>query len=298
MEYRYFSRTGVRVSPLCLGTMNYGASTNEADSIRIIHAALDGGINFVDTANSYNKGASEVVTGKALKGRRDRVFLATKVRSEVGDRGRTTRACRASTSCRPARTRCGGWIPTTIDLYQLHRPEPDVPIEETLRALTDLVRAGKVRYVGSSTFPAWMVMEALATAEREHLVRLSSEQPPYNLLDRRIENELVPLALRYRVSIIPWAPLAPGHAGGPLQGRGGARARLARGAGRRAASAPSALPSETLRWASSLPRWPARTARRPGSWRCCGARTSPASPRRSSARERWNNCRMRCRCWR
>ena len=209
MDYRYFGRTGVLVSPLCLGTMNYGGSTNEADSIRIIHAALDGGINFVDTANSYNKGASEVVLGKALKGRRPGVFLATKVRSDAGpgpnDRGLSRK--HIFQACEDSLRRLDTDV---IDLYQLHRPEPDVAIDETLGALTDLVRAGKVRYVGSSTFPAWMVMEALGVAEREHLVRLSSEQPPYNLLDRRIENELVPLALRHRVAIIPWAPLAQG----------------------------------------------------------------------------------------
>jgi aryl-alcohol dehydrogenase-like predicted oxidoreductase len=213
MEYRYFSRTGVLVSPVCLGTMNFGGSTNEADSIRIIHAALDGGINFVDTANSYNKGESEAITGKALKGRRDGVFLASKVRSEVGpgpnDKGLSRK--HIFQACDDTLRRLDT---DYIDLYQLHRPEPDVAIEETLSALTDLVRAGKIRYAGSSTFPAWMVMEALAIAEREHLVRLSSEQPPYNLLDRRIENELVPLALKYRVSIIPWAPLAQGMLAG------------------------------------------------------------------------------------
>jgi aryl-alcohol dehydrogenase-like predicted oxidoreductase len=193
--------------------MNFGASTIEADSIRIIHAALDGGINFVDTANSYNRGESEVITGKALKGRRDRVFLASKVRSEVGpgpnDKGLSRKHILQACDDTLRRLDTG-----YLDLYQLHRPEPDVDIEETLSALTDLVHAGKIRYAGSSTFPAWMVMEALATAEREHLVRLSSEQPPYNLLDRRIENELVPLALKYRVSIIPWAPLAQGMLAG------------------------------------------------------------------------------------
>jgi aryl-alcohol dehydrogenase-like predicted oxidoreductase len=209
MQYRYFGRTGYRVSPLCLGTMNFGAVTNEADSIRIIHAALDAGINIVDTANSYNDGQSEVVTGKALQGRRDPVFLATKVRSQVGqgpnDKGLSRvhilKAC--EDSLRRLKT-------DYIDLYQTHRPEPDVPVDETLRALTDLVRAGKVRYVGASTHPAWMIMEALAVSEREHLVRYVSEQPPYNLLDRRIENELVPLAQRYNLALIPWAPLAQG----------------------------------------------------------------------------------------
>jgi aryl-alcohol dehydrogenase-like predicted oxidoreductase len=209
MEYRYFGRTGYKVSPLCLGTMNFGAVTNEADSIKLIHRALDAGINFVDTANSYNEGQSEIVVGKALQGRRNKVFLATKVRSQVGqgpnDKGlsRVHIMQAVEDSLRRLNT-------DYIDLYQTHRPEPDVPVDETLGALTDLVRAGKVRYIGASTHPAWMIMEALAVSEREHLARYTSEQPPYNLLDRRIENELVPLALKYDLAIIPWAPLAQG----------------------------------------------------------------------------------------
>jgi aryl-alcohol dehydrogenase-like predicted oxidoreductase len=219
MEYRYFGRTGFKVSPLCLGTMNFGGVTNEADAIRITHAALDAGINFVDTANSYNEGRSEVVTGKALQGRRDQVFLATKVRSQVGtgpnDKGlsRVHILKAVEDSLRRLNT-------DYIDLYQTHRPEPDVPVDETLRALTDLVRAGKVRYIGCSTHAAWMIMEAVAVSEREHLERYVSEQPPYNLLDRRIENELVPLALRYQIALIPWAPIAQGMLAGRYKAKG------------------------------------------------------------------------------
>lgn len=209
MDYRLFGRTGVKVSPLCLGAMNFGGVTTEADSIKIIHAALDAGFNFIDTANVYNNGQSEVVVGKALADRRDAVFLATKVHGKMGDgpndegnsRLHILKAC--EDSLRRLKT-------DHIDLYQIHRPNPEIPVEETLSALTDLVRAGKVRYIGCSTHPAWMVMEALAISEREHLARYISEQPPYNLLDRRIENELVPLALRYNLAIIPWAPLAQG----------------------------------------------------------------------------------------
>jgi len=209
MDYRFFGRTGVRVSPLCLGAMNFGGVTNEADSIRIVHAALDAGINFVDTANVYNAGQSEVVVGKALEGKRDQVFLATKVHGKMGegpnDEGNSRlhilKAC--EDSLRRLNT-------DTIDLYQIHRPNPEIPIDETLGALTDLVRAGKVRYVGCSTHPAWMVMEALGVSERRGFARYVSEQPPYNLLDRRIENELVPLALRYDLALIPWAPIAQG----------------------------------------------------------------------------------------
>jgi aryl-alcohol dehydrogenase-like predicted oxidoreductase len=213
MDYRLFGRTGVKVSPLCLGTMNFGGITSESDAIEIIHAALEAGINFVDTANTYNNGQSEIVVGKALRGRRDRVFLATKVHFKVGDgpndegnsRLHIVRAC--EDSLRRLDT-------DHIDLYQLHRPNPEIPIDETLSALTDLIRAGKVRYIGCSTFPAWMVMEALVVSERDHLARFVSEQPPYNLLDRRIENELVPLALRYNLALMPWAPLAQGMLAG------------------------------------------------------------------------------------
>jgi aryl-alcohol dehydrogenase-like predicted oxidoreductase len=209
MDYRILGRTGVRVSPLCLGTMNFGGVTNEEDSIRIIHAALDGGINFVDTANTYNDGQSEAAVGKALRDRRDKVVLATKVHFRVGDgpndegnsRLHILKACDAS--LRRLQT-------DYIDLYQIHRPDMEIPVDETLGALTDLVRGGKVRYIGCSTHPAWLVMEALAVSERLHLARYVSEQPPYNLLDRRIENELIPLALRYQLAIIPWAPLAQG----------------------------------------------------------------------------------------
>src|SRR5829696_7536477 len=159
MEYRYFGRTGVKVSPLCLGTMNFGGVTNEADSIAIIHAALDGGINFLDTANVYNDGQSEVVTGKALQGRRDKVFLATKARNKMGD-GPNDQGLSRLHLLRAVEDSLRRLNTDYIDLYQMHRPEPDVPIDETLGALTDLVRAGKVRYIGSSTFPASQIVEA------------------------------------------------------------------------------------------------------------------------------------------
>lgn len=216
MDYRLFGRTGLHVSPLALGAMNFGGVTHEADSLRIIQAALEAGINLVDVANTYNNGQSEVVVGQALAGRRDRVLLATKAHFKVGDdindqsntRRHLLKAC--EDSLRRLQT-------DYIDLYQMHRPSPEVPVDETLSALTDLVRAGKVRYVGCSTHPAWMVMEALAVSERHHLVRFVSEQPPYNLLDRRIENELVPLALHYDLALLPWGPLAQGVLAGRYQ---------------------------------------------------------------------------------
>ncbi|OGO21201.1 MAG: aldo/keto reductase [Chloroflexi bacterium RBG_16_48_8] len=210
MDYRLLGRTGVKVSPLCLGTLNFGGSTPEAEGIRIIHKALDAGINFIDTANRYRGGESERIVGKALAdGRRDKVVLATKfhgpMSEDPNDQGVSRRHIfqAVETSLRRLQT---DWI----DLYQIHRPIFEVPQDETLRALDDLVRQGKVRYIGSSSFPAWMVMEALAISERYNLARLVTEQPPYNLLDRRIENELVPLALRYNLGLIPWSPLANG----------------------------------------------------------------------------------------
>lgn len=197
------------MSPLCLGTLNFGGPTPDAEAVRITHAALDAGINLIDTANTYHGGRSEEAVGKALEGRRDRAVLATKVHGRTGDgpndegnsRLHILKACDAS--LRRLRT-------DYIDLYQVHRPSPEIPIDETLGVLTDLVRAGKVRYIGCSTHPAWMVMEALATSERLGLARYVSEQPPYNLLDRRIENELLPLAARYGLAILPWAPIAQG----------------------------------------------------------------------------------------
>jgi aryl-alcohol dehydrogenase-like predicted oxidoreductase len=204
------------VSPLCLGAMNFGGPTSEAESFAIIDRALEGGFNFIDTANVYNAGESERIVGKALaqNGKRDRVVLATKVYGEMGpgpnDRGASR--YHIIKSCEESLRRLQT---DRIDLYQLHRPSQIVPQDETLRALDDLVRAGKVVYIGASTHPAWMVMEALAISEKFGLVRYISEQPPYNLLDRRIENELAPLAQRYNLAMLPWSPLA----GGILAGR-------------------------------------------------------------------------------
>jgi aryl-alcohol dehydrogenase-like predicted oxidoreductase len=191
--------------------MNFGRPTSEAESTGILNVALDAGINFVDTANVYNDGESERILGRAFKTnrRRDEVFLATKVHGKVGElpndegasRYHILRAC--EDSLRRLQT-------DHIDLYQLHRPVFDIPQDETLRALDDLVRTGKVCYVGCSTHPAWYVMEALATSEKYNLVRYVSEQPPYNLLDRRIENELIPLCQKYNLAILPWSPIGMG----------------------------------------------------------------------------------------
>lgn len=211
MEYRTLGRTGVRIAPLCLGTANFADPTDEAESIRIVERAVAAGITLIDTGNSYKNGESERYIGAALKriGARDQVVLATKAHFPVGpgpnDRGNSRlhlfRAC--EDSLRRLQT-------DHIDLYQIHRPDPHTPVEETLDALDSLVKQGKVRYIGCSTHPAWQVMEALAVSERRGFARYVSEQPPYNLLDRRIENELVPLAQAHGLAIIPWSPAAMG----------------------------------------------------------------------------------------
>jgi aryl-alcohol dehydrogenase-like predicted oxidoreductase len=211
MEYRPFGRTGVMVSPLCLGTMNFGGPTDEGESLAIIEKAVAGGINCFDVANVYNKGETERIVGRALKrmGNRDQVFLATKVFNATGE-GPNDRGVSRLHILRECENSLRRLQVDHVDLYQLHRPRFDVPQDETLRALDDLVRGGKVRYIGTSTFPAWKIMEALAISERLGLHRYVSEQPPYNLLDRRIENELIPLAQAHGLAVIPWSPLAAG----------------------------------------------------------------------------------------
>src|ERR671932_708167 len=217
MEYRTLGSTGVKVSPLCLGAMMFGAWGNEdhEDSIRIVHRALDAGINFIDTADVYSRGESEEIVGKALAGgRRDSVILATKVHGSMGEdpneRGNSRRwiVREVESSLRRLGT-------DSLDLYQIHRPEHDTDIDETLGALTDLVRAGKVRHIGSSTFPASQIVEAQWVAERRGRERFVCEQPPYSILVRGVESDVLPTCLRYGMGVIPWSPLA----GGWLSGR-------------------------------------------------------------------------------
>ncbi len=212
MEYRSLGRTGVQVSPLTLGCMMFGGRTDLADSCAIIDRALDAGLNFLDTADAYSRGESEKVTGVALKhnGKRGRIILATKVHFGMADddpnaRGNNRR--HIIESCEQSLVRLQT---DTIDLYQIHRPEASIPIDETLRALDDLIRAGKVRYVGTSTFAAWQCVESLWVSKEYGLNRFVCEQPPYNLLDRRIERELLPMARTFGYGIIPWSPLAGG----------------------------------------------------------------------------------------
>ena len=215
-EYRSLGRTGIQVSPLCLGTMMFGAWGNPDHdaSIAIIHHALDAGINFIDTADVYARGESEEIVGKALKGRRDSVVLATKVHGAMDDhdpnmRGNTRRwiVQEVENSLRRLQT---DWI----DLYQIHRWDPWVAHDETLGALTDLQRAGKIRAFGSSTYPAHAIVEAQWTAERRALGRFVTEQPPYSLLVRGIERDVLPVCSRYDLGVIPWSPLAGGWLSG------------------------------------------------------------------------------------
>jgi aryl-alcohol dehydrogenase-like predicted oxidoreductase len=217
MEYRKLGRTGVTVSSLCLGAMMFGdwGTKDHDESIRIIHRALDAGINFVDTADVYSAGESEVIVGKALAGsRRDDVVLASKVHMPMGEdlnqRGNSRRwiIAEAENSLRRLDT---DWI----DLYQIHRYDPDTDIDETLGALTDLIRAGKVRYAGHSTWPVSAMVEAQWTAADRNRERFRSEQPPYSILTRAIENDVLPTCARYGMGVIPYSPLA----GGWLSGR-------------------------------------------------------------------------------
>jgi aryl-alcohol dehydrogenase-like predicted oxidoreductase len=217
MEHRMLGRTGVPVSKLCLGAMMFGAwgEPDHQESIRIIHTALDAGINFIDTADVYSGGESEEIVGKALAdGRRDAVFLATKVGFPMGEDAHQRGASRRriirgiEDSLRRLNT---DWI----DLYQIHRPDPNTDIDETLGALTDLVHQGKIRYFGHSTFPASEIVEAQWAAERRGRERFRCEQPPYSILARAIEHDVLPTCQRYGIGVIPYSPLA----GGWLSGR-------------------------------------------------------------------------------
>jgi aryl-alcohol dehydrogenase-like predicted oxidoreductase len=216
MELRTLGATGVQVSPLCLGAMMFGAWGNpdHDESIRIIHRALDAGISFIDTADVYSRGESEEIVGKALAGgRRDRVVLATKVHGPMGDdpneRGNSRRwiVREVEASLRRLGT-------DRIDLYQIHRWDPWTDHEETLGALTDLVRQGKVLHVGSSTYPAAQVVGAQWVARERGLARYVTEQPPYSLLVRGVEADVLPTCLEHRMGVIPWSPLAGGWLSG------------------------------------------------------------------------------------
>ncbi len=216
MEYRLLGRTGVSVSPLCLGAMMFGPWGNDdrADAIRVIHHALDAGINFVDTADVYSGGVSEEIVGEALQGRRDDVVLATKFFMPMDDRPNHSGGSRkwiiqeVETSLRRLKT-------DYIDLYQVHRPSPTTDVEETLGALTDLVHQGKVRYIGSSSYSASQIVEAQWASRERNLARFVTEQPPYSILVRGIEEDILPTAQRYGMGTLVYSPLS----GGWLTGR-------------------------------------------------------------------------------
>ena len=224
MQYRTLGRTGIKVSPYALGAMMFGAVGNpdHDDSIKIIHKALDAGINLVDTADMYSNGESEEIVGKALQGRRDDVVLATKARFPVDfdPSGATPVVPNRSGASR-------NWLVRAlegslrrlgtdyVDLFQVHQPDPDTDIEETLSVLTDLVRAGKVRAVGTSSLPGSDIVRSQWVAERRGLIRFRTEQPPYSILNRGIEREVLPAIQEYGMGALVWSPLA----GGLLTGR-------------------------------------------------------------------------------
>lgn len=225
MEYRRLGQTGLKVSPLCLGTMMFGrwGNADHADSIRVIHEALDDGINFLDTANIYSYGESEEIVGKALKGRRAEAVVATKVWGSMGpgpnQKGLSRKAVQEQ--CEESLKRLGTDV---IDLYQIHRPDPETPWEETLSALTDLVRQGKVRYVGASTnhwevqgqkvLTAWEMVETLWLSERKGFERFVSLQPPYSILRRVVEATHFPMTQRFGIGNMIWSPLEGGWLSG------------------------------------------------------------------------------------
>ena len=216
MEYRVLGNTGVRVSVHCLGAMMFGSwgNSDHDDSIRIIHKALDSGINFVDTADIYGWGESEEIVGKALKGKRDDVVLATKVHGPMG-KGQNERGNSRLWITREVENSLRRLQTDRIDLYQIHRPEPDTTdVEETLSVLTDLQRQGKILYAGCSTFPAWQIVESHWAAESRGLTRFVCEQPPYSIFARHIENDVLPVTQRYGMGVIVWSPLSGGWLAG------------------------------------------------------------------------------------
>ena len=213
MNYIPLGRAGVKVSPLCLGCMNFGNPTDEEESIRIIHAALEGGINFIDTANVYNNGVSEQIVGKAIEDRRDEVVLATKVHGSMGD-GPNDQGNHRYHIMQQVEASLQRLQTDHIDLYQLHRPDPSTPMEEQLAALDNLIRQGKVRYVGTSTFPAWQLCESLWISDRRNMHRFVCEQPPYSIFCRYIERNVLPFCAKHGFATIPWSPLAGGWLAG------------------------------------------------------------------------------------
>jgi aryl-alcohol dehydrogenase-like predicted oxidoreductase len=209
MEYRKLGNSGLKVSEIGLGANTFGWRIDEQASIRVLHFALEQGINYIDTADIYDHGQSEEFVGKALKNRRDAVILATKFGRSMGE-GPNFRGGSRYYIMRAVEASLKRLQTDYIDLYQMHEPDPTTPIEETLRALDDLVKAGKVRYIGTSNFHSWQICEALWISKANNLHSFITEQPYYNLLKRDVEQELVPFCQAYNIGIIPWGPLAGG----------------------------------------------------------------------------------------
>ena len=262
MEMRVLGTTGVRVSPLCLGAMMFGGWGNpdHDESVRIIRRALGSGINFIDTADVYSAGESEEIVGKALAAvDRDGIILATKAHASMGDDPNSSGSSRRwlIRECENSLRRLGT---DYIDLYQIHRPDPSADIDETLSALTDLIRAGKIRYAGSSTFPPSQIVEAQWVAQRRSRERFVCEQPPYSILVRGIEAEMLPVCQQYGMGVIPWGPLASGWLSGRYR-------RGRRPAGQQPGAA-ACRSDSTSACRATRPSW-----RPPSSWR-----SSPRKP--------------------
>ena len=209
MKYQTLGKCGVRVSPICLGTMMFGGPTEPSESIRIIHKALDGGVNFIDTANIYNAGESERVVGKAIADRRDRVILATKGRQPMGDGPNDQGGSRVHLmrALDESLDRMGTDF---VDVYYTHTPDYETPIDETLRAMDDMVRSGRVHYIACSNFRAWQLCQALWTSDKLDLNSFACIQPLYNIVNRDIEVELLPLCKEHGIGVVSYSPLARG----------------------------------------------------------------------------------------
>jgi len=221
MKYRFLGRTGFQVSEYMLGTMSYGCdgNTDEDECIGIVHAALDRGINFIDTADTYSHGEAEAIVGKALVGRRNKVVLATKFRLPASD-GRNDQGGSRYWVMKQVENSLRRLKTDHIDLYQMHRPDPNTDLDETLGALTDLVSQGKVRYLGCSTFPAWYLSEAQAVSRMNKLARFVNESSPYSLFQRTVERERLPAVQHYKMGFTAWSPLNGGWLTGKYRADG------------------------------------------------------------------------------
>ena len=291
MNHHLLGRTGVSVSRLCLGAMMFGAWGNpdHDESIRIIHTALDAGINVVDTADVYAQGESEEIVGKALKGRRDDIVLATKFHGAMGDDPNRQGSSRRwiIRAVEDSLRRLGtDWI----DLYQVHRPRTDTDIEETLGALTDLVHQGKVRYIGASTFPASQIVEAQWVARERGLQRFVTEQPAYSMLVRRVEDDILPTCQRHGMGVLSYSPLTGGWLSGRWRKDSGQQDSSRAGRSARALRPlPAGQPAQARRRRGPRPARRRQPASPSSRWPSPSCSPTPRSPRPSSARGPWTS---------